>query len=1166
MWYISAMQDTSKAPVSNPLPAIDPSLSATVSASAGSGKTWLLVSRIIRLLLAGTSPGAILAITFTRKAAAEMQTRLTERLRQLVDADEEGLNQLLRQIDAPLNGQSRQLARSLYEQLNYCLHPMRITTFHSFCQELLRRFPFEAQVPPGFGLVENTAELQQTAWDGFILQCTREPNSPVAEALQALFEFSNGLANTRQSLMNFLHHRSDWWAYTQDQNKPCEFARTQLQQQLAIEPDIRPCHAFFLEHQQNLITLGELLGQHPSKTHVDFVNAIEHSMLQAEQDNGVQAFYALRDVFYKKNAEPREIKYSKALEKSLSATGAAKCLQLHRELFRHYQASEDQFNRLNTLQRSTAWFVAGQALLDNYQRIKREQRLLDFTDLEWQAFILLSQSDHAQWVQYKLDQRLQHVLIDEFQDTNPPQWRLLQPLLGELLQKHTTQQSEPATAFLVGDYKQSIYRFRRAESRLFAAARDWLQHNTPTQQIKLDTSWRSAPAVVNFVNLVFQQHPKLKQLIADFPEHNTHIQSHWGKVQVLPLIEADKMRDKQTPEPTQWRNPLLTPRPEQEQKVYQQEAEQICDTIQNIVASRYLIQADGQQRCLNHGDILILLRNRTHAGVYEAALTKAGIPYLGTERGTLLATQEAKDITALLQTLVMPFHNVSLATVLRSPVFAVSDADLMLLAQSGKSSWYEGLVRLCENGQASSALIRARELLQHWHSLAGVLPVHDLLDHIYSRSNLLPRYTSATPKHLRDRVLANLMGFIELALDIDSGRYPSISRFLYTLETLRNNPNEAPNSRSRQNSQPRVQLMTIHGAKGLEAPVVILADSAGGSDSKNAYQSIVRWPVDKDRPQAFFVNGRSRHQDAVSQSLLEQQTQEEVREEANLLYVALTRAKYWLIVSACQGARAKSNELNWYQCILESLAQSEHEPLSDGGFSLENGKLETGDNKSTVTPAPVSKDIRKTSIQQLLLQLQTPINVIPQPAPLAPSKTVHLRKTQAGEQLDSNTRDEQQHQEKAMLWGSAVHLALELLCNGLPENKITGIIGEQLQIPLSLSQSALHEAVAIYRDPQFSFIFDNTLYEQAYSEVPIVCAHNAHGMVNGIIDRMVRTENTLHVVDYKTHRINDRQAEELTAQYRAQMQHYGQSLLKIYPDLDIKLYLLFTHPKLMVKL
>ncbi len=798
---------------------------------------------------------------------------------------------------------------------------------------------------------------------------------------------------------------------------------------------------------------------------------------------------------------------------------------------------QDRQARCNTLHNTLAWYEAGTELLAHYQRIKQEQRVLDFADLEWLACELLNRSEHASWVQYKLDSRIDHLLVDEFQDTNPTQWRLLLPLLQELA---AGRDDRGRSVFLVGDRKQSIYSFRRANPALLEEASAWLQEYLQAQRYPLDASRRSAGAIIDCVNAVFGSAPLLERL-AGFNPHSTHLAGMLGHVELLPLVSATGAPDI-SGEQTGLRNPLQTPRPDSIDRRHYAEGTAIAARMQELVNNATLVTvADGTRR-LHYGDIMILLRQRTHATSYEQALRDAGIPYLSASKGMLLDNLEVRDLEALLRLLVSPYDNLALAQVLRSPVFGLASEQLLPLAGHPAGTWYEHLAGLATQGV--SPYDRVWAMLSGWRELAGQVPVHDLLDRIFHEAELVPRYSNAFPEALVPRVHASLTRFIELALEVDNGRYPSLPRFLDQLERLRQSqqdqPDESPPAGADGN---RVRLMTIHAAKGLEAPVVFLADMATAPRDRNAHAALVDWPGDRERPQQFLLTPRRADLDAASRVLLERQARERQREDANLLYVAITRARQYLFISA--SAPTRGSDTGWYGLLDDALAGWEKNARGNPWHT-------TGTPAADVTlTAPVG------ITPAVDPKLARAIRIKPQLRQIAPSHAGPVTALEAG---DADGRER----------GIAMHRMLDFISRSpaaapaSPPPQLAGGLGREAGDPELLAW--WQEALQTCRHADLAMLFDPRHYVRARNEVPLQYFQDDQ-LVYGIIDRLVMREDAVLVIDYKTHRrATPDTLAELVDTYREQMYLYTAGVARLWPGLAVKPYLLFTACNALVEL
>jgi ATP-dependent helicase/nuclease subunit A len=1118
---------------SNPaLQATDPQRDASVHASAGTGKTWLLVTRVLRLLLAGARADSILAVTFTRKAAAEMEQRIMERLHELACADSTKRVELLQQAGIDHAEQFQQQAAQLYETVLCDPRRLRCTTFHAFCQDLLQRFPLEAGVAPGFEVIEKTGQLEQAAYDALLAISARRPEHPVTQALDNLTEGCDSLDSARKSLHSFLAQRSDWWAWTVDEADPLAFARQALTVFLDIDPAQDPLAGYPNDIQRaHHKKFAELLRVNVTQTNEDHAELIERALEQGL--TGSEYLAAITPAFLKQDGDPRMRKAGPTQRKRLGEERETRFLSLHEQVCKELHTLRDACARRHSFELNTAWHRAGSALLEHYQRIKREQRVFDFADLEWLACELLNRSEHASWVQYKLDARIDHLLVDEFQDTNPTQWRLLQPLLEELAAGDSGRQR---SVFLVGDRKQSIYGFRRANPALLATASDWLEQHRDAQRHPLNHSRRSAGAIMECVNRVFSQ-PSMQGLLAGFEAHDTHLPDVSGHVELLPLSTgAENTTDLPVLSSgfATLRNPLHTPRELADNAMYRNEGAQIAACIRRLMAEGATVGKDDVVRELNYGDILILLRQRTHASMYENALRAAGIPCLGASRGLLLENLEVRDLVSLLNTLVTPYDNLALAQVLRSPLFDLDSEQLLPLRSDSGSHWYARLEQLAAEGAAPYRDIYG--LLQGWRQLAGVLPVHDLLDRVFHEGEVVQRYEATFPAILVPRVRASFTRFIELALELDNGRYPSLPRFLDLLQRLRETDQDQPDESAPDDSQgDRVRLLTVHAAKGLEAPVVFLADAAVTPRDRSAWSACVDWPDNAERPKLMLLAARSASRDKGTQELLDTQAAATRSEDANLLYVALTRARQYLFVSG--SAKPGTRNTGWYGAVETALTDcarsaDDHACIVSGTHKPVNQT--TGSTGSTASVDPA---------------LAQPIETAPRFLTIAPSRLAFA---------SEHTHPDVDGRER----GIAVHLMLEHLTRH-PAPAIDDLyidIANRLQRETGDAelQAWWQEARGIVTHPGLSILFDPTRYVQAYNEVPVQYMAQAR-MVYGVIDRLVITDNSVLVIDYKSHlHASADTIPQLVADYRAQLDCYAEAAARLWPTRAVHAGLLFT--------
>ncbi|MBL6749890.1 MAG: UvrD-helicase domain-containing protein [Nevskia sp.] len=1117
--------DPGAEPAPAPLAALEPARSAAVIASAGSGKTWLLTSRILRLLLAGHAPGRILALTFTRKAAAEMRQRVNERLRTLAYADELTVARELERIGLAPAADVLQRARALYERLLFDPFPLRAMTLHAFCQDLLARFPLEAGVAPGFTLAQNDFGLQRRAWRRLLVRLHREPQGAAAAALRELIGMGLGEASLEQLVSGFLARRSDWWACVEDQPEPLQFAERRLRQALdlgeAADDTGSP-----LDTDAFSARLRMLWRWLHEVNDVGFIKAgrVEHAIGLS----GEARYEALIEALFKKDGDPYRLALGKAKRAHLSDSEAEHFSTAHAEVVDAVEQERELRARRACLGRTMAALRLGTAALEALDAELAAERALSFADLEWRACRLLREPDNAQWVRYKLDQKIDHLLLDEFQDTSPTQWRLLLPLLEEMAAGDA---GRTRSAFIVGDAKQSIYGFRRANPALLGSAADWLEQTVDAVRVPLNASWRSAPAVIGFVNALFDP-PELAAAIG-FAGHQTRRAADWGRIEVAPLLEPLPVAADDGQAAAALRDPLTTPRQIEEATRALREGRQVAARIRALVEAAITVSDEHGGHRLGFGDVMVLARNRTHLGAVEQALVEAGIPFVGSSRGTLLGTAEARDLVALLRFLNAPHRDLELAQTLRSPLFACADQDLVELARSRAegASWFAALGAL---PAPSAALARARDTLGRWIGLGARLPAHDLLDRICADGDVAARYEAALPAVAAARVRANLGALIQLALEADSGRYPTLARFLNYIEELARGSDEAPDESPPPTVHEQVRVLTIHAAKGLEAPVVFLVN-AGRVPAFRTPQWLVDWPTGAARPAHLVAGGAAAAADPLSRALAQRQREQEAREDLNLLYVAATRARQFLHVSGFRHAR-QGQRASWHDLAsraMERLAGGDGAPLPgavEGALHYGGGRVPP----AAAAPAPNPPAVADPRLCR----------------PIAAAGNRHESAPSALADVEGQGADP-----RSALRGNAIHFLLQVLSLPRPPPAVALRARLQTRLQAAVEESDfaqwLEAATAVVAAPRLARFFDPARYARAWNEVPF-----DSGGRGGVIDRLVDDGAGLWILDYKTAVSGD--AAALLRRHAPQLEAYAAAVRRIWPGRPVKAGLVLT--------
>jgi ATP-dependent helicase/nuclease subunit A len=1074
--------------------ALDPRQSVVVEACAGSGKTWLLVSRILRLLLDGAAPGEILAITYTRKAAREIEERLSDWLRLLAVGSEAEVRDFLLQRAVPAEeiGAAMVRARGLCERVLSAQPPLTVSTFHGWFARLVQGAPLSSDLA-GFALHESGARLKDEVWLLFAATCGRRGDAAAASLLWLLQRV--GLDTTRQLLFGLSNRRAEWHAYAGEGGTAPARALGGLREFLGVGEAPAAVDGLLADElfMRKLHEYAGILRRSDVDRDLQTAAILESAFAATESD---ARFDLIARALLTKEGTLRKREASKKAERHFGADTAARLVELHAWLGERVLGTQGVRREEQAYELNTHVFVAGAAWMEALERYKRERRLMDFADLEWHVSRMLADESRAAFLQARLDARYRHILLDEFQDTNPLQWRILLAWLAAYGAPDATR----PRVFVVGDPKQSIYRFRRAEPRVFDCAAEFLQAEHGARMLANDTTRRNAPRLIEVVNRVFADEPQF----AHFRPHRSLNETLPGRVELLPLCA----REAAEVLPKQLRDPLASPQPVVEDGRRREEAALLVKRIGDIVGRWAVVDKDsGRARPARYGDIMVLTRRRSILPEFERALRAAGIPYLSTGRGGLLRTLEALDLTALLRCLVATADDLALAHALRSPALGAGDEDLLHLAGRGEANWWQRLQASAGEGSASAVLARAARLLAGWRDAAAYLPVHDLLDRIYHEGDLVARYYAAAPAALWPGVAANLEAFIALALRLDAGRYPSLPRFLDELVRLGEaGDEEAPDEGTihAADAGDRVRILTIHGAKGLEAPIVWLIDAHNTHQPPEAWSLLLDWPPESTRPTHLSVLGRKDECGARRAALIEAEAAFAAREELNLLYVAMTRARQCFFASGVASERGRTKASFWerIEAALASLGSS-------GGIH--------GEPPAQAEAPPPT--------------VLAPSDALPRPLDFPP----------AGRRRDTASL--------GMTYGTRLHLALDWLSSGSDDGR------PPQGIPAAEWPAFRAAARVILDAPRLKPFFDPAVYRRALNEVEFALPDGSVGR----IDRLVEMPDGFWVLDYKS----GRPAAALLDAYRAQLEAYRAAVATLFPGRPVSCWLVFGEGEFM---
>lgn len=1078
----------------SPLTALDPGRNAVVEACAGSGKTWLLVSRMIRLLLAGAAPSELLAITFTRKAAEEMRDRLYRWLEWLAVAPDDEALAFLRErgLDERASDAVLPVARGLFERVMLDVPGPMITTFHGWFLQLLGRAPLTRRPPST--LLEEAMLLREESWFTFTESLGRPGLGTAAQALESLF--SEWPQITVEGLLfAFLDRRAEWWAWAEGRDDPQGEAVQALRDLVGLEEDspvvgeLLADRAFVAQLRAYLPIL-EREGRGVREAS-ERAGLLRQALVFWEQGaEEATTFDALQAALLTAAGQPRAWKLSDAMRKRHDAGGAERFVELHFALAAQVLTARGRLREQAGLRLNRLVLTVGVPFLTHFQRLKAERDALDFTDAEWLAWRLMADAEHGPALMAKLDTRWKHILLDEFQDTNPLQWQVL----GEWLRAYGADGERPSL-FLVGDPKQSIYRFRRAEPRLFEAARDLLARDYQAVYLPNHTTRRLAPRVAAWVNGVFEGRE-------DYPIYARHAVHQTALPGWCELIEAPRAEPAEM-EPVAWRDPLAEP-PVQEVDKRAAEAGMVARRIRGLVGS--LMLADGQgARPAGFGDIFVLSASRTGLESFEAAFKAAGIPFATSRRGGLLDTLEAGDLIALLTWLTTPSDDLALARLLKSPICGCSDDELFILSGLPQPGWWQRLTYWAGQTDAPPAVSHAAGLLADWLACADREPVHDLLDHIFHSADLEARYAAAVPAHLRPGVRANLHAMLGLSLRLSGGRYPSLSRLLAELGALRREAGDEAPDEPPAEAGDCVRLLTIHAAKGLEAPVVFLIKADDEGRDREHAGVLLDWPADSARPAHFSLFGNKETRGPARDPLFEKEHSLRQRERLNLLYVAMTRARQALFISGLASAGSGS----WLELARQGLARAEQEGLPGMAWCPRPAGEAAGEAQTLSASAPAPRPV--------------------------------------------GTRRPPESAETAL--GTAVHLFLEAAPSGGAAPRPAP---ELEHLPRETRDTAAAMADRILASPELRPFFDPGQYLAAHNELEYLDAAGQRRR----IDRLVEFRSEVWVLDYKTGGLDESDLAVRARPYLDQLAGYRRAMDELYRPKPIRCALVFADGRL----
>jgi ATP-dependent helicase/nuclease subunit A len=1113
--------------------AADPSRSVWVNASAGTGKTKVLTDRVLNLLLSGAAPQHILCLTFTKAAAAEMATRIHSTLTQWATMPDEVLRDTLKNsYNQHVSDEVLHRARQLFTLIVDNPGDLKIQTLHSFCQSVLKRFPLEAGVTPHFTLAEdatirglvNEAKqrlLTQHVVNDAKVEVIRDALSHLARETcdDALSKLLSEILNKRAKLEHFFA-----------QEKGVEALIGNTYAALGVEPheteeDIISSICTLDERQTAALKqVMDVLLASKSKTdsakgHVlaDWLSA------PSERQPMVDAYIS---VFFTQKLVSLATLMTKA-----PAEAHPEALNTMQEEVRRLERLIERRKSVIIATLSESLLHIAEALIELYTVLKGQRALLDYNDLINRTRSLLTRKNISPWIMFKLDGGIDHILIDEAQDTSPEQWDIIRALCEEFFTGESARNIE-RTLFVVGDEKQSIFSFQGAAPETFLMVREHFEAQAQMAQkqfekISLSQSFRSTKAVLNAVDMLFKNEALQRSLTksTEAIHHEVHRLGHGGKVELWPAVNPTEKKEEEA-----WMLPLTYTQKQTPAAVLAGIiGEQIAIWLEE---GRYLAS---KGRAINAGDILILVRKRDQlVDLLVKNLKERNIPVAGVDRLKLTEHIAVQDLIALGQFLLLPEDDYTLACVLKTPFIGISEEELFILAhkRNEQSLWQQ----LKTHAQDNVTFKRAYEYLAALLNKVDFVAPYELYAHILEslggRKALMSR--------LGEEITEPVDEFLNLAIAYEQKNTPSLQGFLQFVQA-----GEAEVKRDMEQKGEEIRIMTVHGSKGLQAPVVILPDTM-------QRPSPGKQPLLWDKDGLCFYPGSTSNHNHYLKALYGAMQKKEYDEYLRLLYVALTRAEDELYIAGYFNSHKKTPESEcWYELIRAMLHT--HEDVKEMELPFMAEKNLEGNTTALVidTPHTIEKSARfeaashtpKTTLPAFLTQAA--IKEESPTTPLSPSKGfIYEEEHHHVGEINHNV----------IARGNFIHSLLEHLPSIAPEKRQDAakkLLTHHKQV--MDAEGLISEVLDILNHPTFTPLFS----ENSFAEAPISGVIGTHTVL-GQVDRLAITQSHVLVVDYKTGRKTPENAKKTPISYLRQMSLYKALLQKIYPDKQVICALLWT--------
>ena len=1118
--------------------AADPSSTKLASANAGSGKTRVLVNRVSRILLGGAAPETILCLTYTKAAASEMQSRLFETLGAWSIMDDAPLREKLDDLvgtnsrDIPLTN-----ARQLFAKALETPEGLKVQTIHAFCERILSRFPIEAGILPGFEPlddVETSALFEQVRAD-ILIEAAENPQGDIAQALRVLTLAKADM--TLDSLFTWMLHAGEEIHIWEEGGGIAPLAQILGIAEDADETELLS-QGWAQTPQDDIRRAAAALGESPSvgdrKKSATILEALSIK-------DAAQAFTTYASAFLTSDkSSPLKNVITKKGPPSAVALFGHKEEEAGPELARVLKIWT-QAQAANCLSMTRAVYVMAKQFSAKFKAAKNKRRGLDFSDQIILVRDLLNRREVSEWVRYKLDGGIEHILLDEAQDTSPAQWDIIDALASEFEQEERDI-PQARTLFAVGDEKQSIYSFQGAEPEQFLTKIQHYTQGEKTLSPHMRMSFRSAPQILRFVDQIFVDQQALQRMFdaqtyppaSDLTRHTAHRQDD-GRVDLWPLTELPEAEEEKDPWDTTPVNALS------KGDSREQLALRIAETIREWIKTKEPVfdRKSEETRPMTAGDILILVRQRN--AFFDAVirnLKSVGVAVAGADRLKLKDSIAVKDMLSLANFTLLQSDDLSLAEVLKGPIFNYSVEELFDVSTARKGHLWDAVKdRRPDTAELLENILTESKRYAPYEFFTRVLDMNGP-----TGTNITRQFYKRLGLESKDAIEA----FLSRALAHQREGSPSLAHFV-----RRFSQDEQELKREMDSGSGEVRVMTVHGAKGLEAPVVFLPDT---TQTPSTSGPVIR--VEN----GYAIPTSSKQLPAILESYKQHAKDKRAQEYLRLLYVAMTRAESRLIVCGYKIGNSKTGMAKgcWY------------EDMSAAFAALETREITLPWDETGLTFGADAEPVQNenTKPEDMAVTLPEWINRPASPAPKQRRRVTpsHLLAPKPHSDMPVRSPLGQTSQSRFMR-GNLIHKLLEVL----PEFETAErerIARKMLSGYKTLAPEAqdqiIAEVFAVLDAPEFAAIF------APGSRAEMSLAGSAKGLPNDLylnaqIDRISVTPDKVFIIDYKSNRPPPQTQEAVADIYWGQMAAYRELAREIYPGREIICGLLWTDgPRLMI--